>query len=95
MNPNDKSTYISDKDTGGLEEIRPVADDDAQSAKYSVVDEQTVDNIRDDDVEAFIARHGGVQTYTEESNKRLLRRIDLHIMPLMCVTYCLQVSRPP
>lgn len=92
MERNDKSTtYADDKDISGVEDIRPVQDD-AQSDKYSTNEKVVEEKIRDDDVEAFIARHGGVGTYTAESNKKLLRRIDLYIMPLMCVTYTLQVG---
>ncbi|KAK8845623.1 hypothetical protein IAR55_006339 [Kwoniella newhampshirensis] len=42
-----------------------------------------------EDAEEFLARHA-VGTYTDESNKKLLRRIDMYLMPLMCVSYCIQ-----
>ena len=45
-----------------------------------------------EDANAFLAAHGGAQTYDEAARKKLVRKIDMHLMPLMCITYCLQVS---
>ncbi|WRT65280.1 uncharacterized protein IL334_002223 [Kwoniella shivajii] len=42
-----------------------------------------------EDADAFLASHG-VGTYTHESNRKLLRRIDMYLLPLMCVSYCIQ-----
>jgi hypothetical protein len=83
-----QQTAGDDKDLDVL--VHPVTR--TESLDYSKPEANLPGKISDDDVEAFIARHGGVQTYTEESNRKLIRRIDLHIMPLMCVSYCLQVK---
>lgn len=45
-----------------------------------------------EDANAFLAAHGGARTYDEAARKKLVRKIDMHLMPLMCITYCLQVS---
>jgi ACS family allantoate permease-like MFS transporter len=91
MDRSDKH-LTDDKDIVAANQVEPVLEDDA-SAKYSIKDVVGTQTLRDDDVEGFVARNGGVQTYSAESNKALLRKIDLHIMPLMMVSYCLQVSR--
>ncbi|WWC99569.1 hypothetical protein V866_006473 [Kwoniella sp. B9012] len=42
-----------------------------------------------EDANAFLASHA-IGTYTDESNKKLLRRIDMYLMPMMCISYCIQ-----
>ncbi|KAF2402206.1 MFS transporter [Trichodelitschia bisporula] len=41
----------------------------------------------DEALKAFASHQGTVLEITPEENKRLLRKIDLHIMPLMCLVY--------
>ncbi|WVQ80943.1 hypothetical protein IAT38_003050 [Cryptococcus sp. DSM 104549] len=44
----------------------------------------------EEDADAFLAAHGGAATYTDESNRKLLRRIDMFLMPMMCIGYAIQ-----
>lgn len=50
-----------------------------------------LDGSASEDAIAFLAAHGGAQTYDDEARKKLVRKIDMHLLPLMCITYCLQV----
>ena len=52
-----------------------------------------LDGAVSEDANAFLRAHGGAQTYDDAARKKLVRKIDMHLMPLMCITYCLQVRR--
>ena len=53
----------------------------------------------DEALQAFAGLDGESLVIDEQTNRRLLRRIDLHLMPLMCVIYGLNYldseSLPP
>ncbi|OCF55573.1 hypothetical protein L486_07057 [Kwoniella mangroviensis CBS 10435] len=53
----------------------------------TIDDKSSVDET--EDANAFLASHA-IGTYTDESNKKLLRRIDMYLMPMMCISYCIQ-----
>jgi ACS family allantoate permease-like MFS transporter len=55
----------------------------------SVVPEQILAHSHDADeaLKAFASHQGEVLHIDEATNKRLLRRIDLHLMPLLCLVY--------
>jgi hypothetical protein len=54
-----------------------------------------LDGSTTEDADAFLRAHGAVQTYDAAARKKLVRKIDMHLMPLMCVSYCLQVRSVP
>lgn len=43
------------------------------------------------EVDAFLSAHTATVTFDEAATKKLVRKIDMHLMPLMCVCYFLQV----
>lgn len=59
----------------------------SQSQKHP--DEKILKHLHDADeaMKAFAGLEGQVITIDESTNKRLLRIIDWHMMPLMCVVY--------
>jgi hypothetical protein len=48
-------------------------------------------NTKQGEVDAFLQSHAATVTFDEAATKRLVRKIDMHLMPLMCVCYFLQV----
>ncbi|OJJ81315.1 uncharacterized protein ASPGLDRAFT_177023 [Aspergillus glaucus CBS 516.65] len=50
----------------------------------------TVDTVHHDEAIKVLANYSGDDTWTEEEEKKLLRRIDWSLMPILCVTYGLQ-----
>lgn len=50
----------------------------------------TVDTVHHDEAIKVLANYNGDGTWTEEEEKKLLRRIDWCLMPILCVTYGLQ-----
>lgn len=62
-----------DEETGTTEKIDPTIAEHAKDA--------------DEALAVFEDLHGEVITLDEETNKRLLRIIDWHIMPIMCLVY--------
>jgi ACS family allantoate permease-like MFS transporter len=68
-------------------EIPGITEDDIRSG--SVVPEQILKHSHDADeaLKAFANHKGPVLHIDEATNKRLLRRIDLHLMPLLCLVY--------
>lgn len=57
--------------------------------QYSNVDDAIVKHSYDADeaMKAFAGREGEIVQLDEATNRRLLRRIDWNMMPLMCVVY--------
>lgn len=51
---------------------------------------QTVDTLRDDEALQVLANHDGDQHWDEAEENRLRRKIDWRLMPVLCMTYCLQ-----
>jgi hypothetical protein len=47
-----------------------------------------------DDNYEFFLQHRGLE-YTPEEEKKVLRKIDLHLIPILFFIYLLQVSYPP
>ena len=50
----------------------------------------TVDTVHNDEAVKVLATYHGDEHWTEAEEKRLLRRIDWKLMPLLCLTYGLQ-----
>jgi hypothetical protein len=73
-----------------LEKDSPIPGVSADALRTgSVVPEQILAHSHDADeaLKAFAGHQGEVIHIDEATNKRLLRRIDLHLMPLMCLVY--------
>lgn len=51
---------------------------------------QTVDTIHNDEALKVLAGYDGDQTWTDQEEKRVRRTIDWRLMPVLCMTYCLQ-----
>lgn len=50
----------------------------------------TVDTVHNDQAVEVLYNYQGEQTWTPEEEKRLVRKIDLRLMCLLCVTFGLQ-----
>jgi hypothetical protein len=50
----------------------------------------TLDTIHNDEAIKVLANYKGDETWTEEEEMNVLRRIDWKLMPVLCVTYGLQ-----
>ncbi|KAJ5712615.1 hypothetical protein N7493_009083 [Penicillium malachiteum] len=67
--------------------------DKAKSSNTTLPDAEkvtTLDTIHNDEAIKVLANYTGDETWTEEEEKKLLRRIDWRLMPILCVTYGLQ-----
>lgn len=49
-----------------------------------------VDTVHNDEAVKVIAAYHGDQSWTDEEEKKLRRKIDWKIMPILCLTYSLQ-----
>lgn len=56
----------------------------------SIKKTKTVDTLRDDEGLRVLANHEGEQHWDEAEEKKLRRKIDWRLMPVLCMTYCLQ-----
>jgi hypothetical protein len=52
----------------------------------------TVDTIHNDEAVKVLANYGGDETWTEKEEKKVQRKIDRRLLPILCATYGLQVS---
>lgn len=61
----------------------------ADAIRAGSIDQKILEHSHDADeaMKAFIGREGTVIELDEATNKRLLRRIDWNLMPIMCVVY--------
>lgn len=50
----------------------------------------TVDTLHQDEALKVLAAYTGDESWTPEEEKRLVRRIDFKVLPLLCLTYGLQ-----
>jgi len=51
---------------------------------------RTVDTIHNDEAVRVLAKHGGNETWDAAEEKKLRRKIDRRLMPILCITYGLQ-----
>ena len=51
---------------------------------------RTVDTIHQDEALKVLAQYTGEQTWTAQEEKKLVRRIDRKLIPILCCTYGLQ-----
>lgn len=49
-----------------------------------------VDTVHTDEAMRVLAAYTGDQTWTDEEEKKLRRKIDWKLMPVLCLTYSLQ-----
>jgi len=50
----------------------------------------TVDTVHQDEAFKVLARYEGDQTWTEQEEARLRRKLDWRLLPVLCLTYGLQ-----
>lgn len=51
---------------------------------------KTIDTVHQDEAMRVLATYQGPEEWTEQEEKSLRRKIDLRLMPVLCVTYGLQ-----
>lgn len=51
---------------------------------------QTIDTVHHDEAMKVLATYDGPQTWTEEEEKKVRKKIDWKLMPVLCITYGLQ-----
>jgi len=51
---------------------------------------QPIDTVHQDEALKVLARYDGEQTWTTEEEKRVRRKIDRKLIPILCITYGLQ-----
>ncbi|KAG5914542.1 hypothetical protein E4U42_000437, partial [Claviceps africana] len=56
----------------------------------STVDMSPIDSVHDDEATKVLNAYDGDAQWTDEEEKRLRRRVDWRLIPLLCVTYALQ-----
>lgn len=82
------SPVVFTTNMSGEKETPPVVDiEDNTPDKYIDPKLQKHAHDADEAMKAIGELHGETITIDEETNKRLLRRIDWHIMPIMCFVY--------
>ena len=47
----------------------------------------TVDTLHNDEATKVLARHGSDETYSPDEEKKLRRKIDRKLLPILCITY--------
>jgi hypothetical protein len=52
--------------------------------------QKTVDTVHKDEAVKVLAAYQGDEAWTDEEEKRLRRKIDWRLMPVLCLTYMLQ-----
>jgi pyrroloquinoline quinone (PQQ) biosynthesis protein C len=52
----------------------------------------TVDTLHTDEALKVLANYNGDETWTEKEEKKVQRKIDRRLLPILCATYGLQVS---
>ncbi|KAJ5525284.1 hypothetical protein N7494_011934 [Penicillium frequentans] len=50
----------------------------------------TLDTVHNDEAIKVLANYTGDETWTEEEERKLLRKVDWRLMPILCITYGLQ-----
>lgn len=51
---------------------------------------KTIDTVHQDEAMRVLAAYQGPEEWTEQEEKSLRRKIDLRLMPVLCLTYGLQ-----
>jgi hypothetical protein len=51
----------------------------------------TVDTLHNDEAMKVLANYDGDETWTEQEEKKVQRKIDRRLLPILCATYGLQV----
>ena len=50
----------------------------------------TIDTVHNDQALVVLSTYEGDQTWTPEEEKKLIRKIDRRVVPVLCITYALQ-----
>ena len=79
---------MADSDKPQVLHIAKVANssNDAEDLKPTL----SVDTVHNDEALKVLAAYSGDETWTEQEEKQLRRRIDWKLMPILCLTYGLQ-----
>lgn len=85
MNNTEKADDISVKDTRSVElQQNP-------SQQKGII---AVDTVHKDEALKILANYHGDLEWTEAEEKALVRKIDLRLLPILCLTYGLQCKSP-
>jgi len=55
-----------------------------------VEDIKKMDTVQNDEALKVVGRYGGSEAWTDDEEKKILRKINRELMPILCVTYGLQ-----
>ena len=83
----EKAILEHDAEAGGIQHRAPSPVDLSEKRHASLVREQILKHSKDADEAMKAFETGEIVEIDEATNKRLLRTIDLHLIPLMCVIY--------
>jgi hypothetical protein len=76
-----------------MAEIEKTQDIQAERSPQSVDDLKrtvTVDTLHNDEALRVLANYDGEQEWTEQEEKKLVRKIDRRLLSILCLTYGLQ-----
>lgn len=80
-------SHLEKADTAISEDVK------APANTTSLDNEETglkqIDTVHDDEAVKVLATYHGDQTWTPEEEKKLRRKIDWKLLPVLCGTYCL------
>lgn len=63
---------------------------DTRSAEEEMKRQITVDTVHNDEAVKVLANYTGDETWTPQEEKKLVRKIDLRLLTILCLTYGLQ-----
>ena len=52
-----------------------------------------IDTLHDDEATTILKNYTGIKTWLEHEERLVRRKIDIRLLPVLCATYGLQVSR--
>lgn len=71
-----------------IEKHQDIQQEKVASGNYSPL--KTIDTVHQDEAMRVLATYQGPEEWTEQEEKSLRRKIDLRLMPVLCLTYGLQ-----
>lgn len=71
-----------------MEKIETAQDVKIKSATH--VDPKEVDTVHNDEAMKVLATYTGDENWVAEEEKKLVRKIDMKLLPILCTTYLLQ-----
>ncbi|KAK5023896.1 hypothetical protein LTS07_009021 [Exophiala sideris] len=81
-------TVSNDEKQHGINAEQPKVDMDTNSIELHK--SVTVDTLHNDEAVKVLANYDGDQSWEEEEEKRLRRKIDRKLLPILCLTYAVQ-----